>query len=100
MTAPDPSPRTPTLAGFLETLDRAACREGGTCGSAFPVIDIADVVSPPRLAPPPAGPPYTMTVPVLRSAVHENVMSPQLGGIGPQPEGDPGLAMFAPDKPS
>ena len=99
----DKSPRAPgqRVANAIETTERAECKEDDVrCGSSFPTVDMDTILNTRRVAPSPEGMPRQMVVPVLRSAVDLNTMSPQLGGIGPQPEGGPGLAMFAPDKPS
>ena len=99
----DKSPRAPgqRVANAIETTERAECKEDDVrCGSSFATADLNTMLNTRRVAPPPEGMPRSMVVPVLRSAVHENVLSEQLGGIGPQPSGAPGLAMSAPDKPS
>ena len=94
----DKSPRAPgnRLAGSEETVERAQCNDPDPrCGSSFPVISIADdVVAPSRMIPTEARSNVIWT-PVLRSAVHENTLSPQLGA----PTARPALAMFSPDPP-
>jgi hypothetical protein len=92
----DKSPRAPgqRVANAIETTERAECKEDDVrCGSSFETVDLDTMLNTRRVAPPPEGMPRSMVVPVLRSAVHENVLSSQLGA----PTAEPNLAMFAPD---
>jgi hypothetical protein len=94
---PDKSPRTPSLAGPVETLNRATCTEPNSliCGSSRPTVELPDVYSDRRFAAEPDAQ-YEMIVPRVESGTHlANVLSLQLGGNAPTGIAD--LTLFDPD---